>query len=299
MLTYSVVICTLDRPEDLKRCIGSWLKQEEKPLDIVVVHGRRDGLLKGELQKLLTGSGVELCYLRMPPSLVRQRNAGIQQAKGNIVFFADDDAVYLAGYARAILEVYQDDPHGLIGGVQGTIDNFDLGLAEKCGFSRFFLLPCFGNGSLQPSAWPSFCQPANSLAQVEIFSGAAMSYRKEVLREFQFNETFARYWVGDDFEMSYRVSRKYKLIQVAGARLMHYMSAASRDSERRKCKMVVVNHYLLMHKIFGASWKSWLFWFWAELGLWIIAFLCLLTGRGFARLLGMADGYRELWGMRR
>ncbi|MCX5695213.1 MAG: glycosyltransferase [Candidatus Omnitrophica bacterium] len=299
MLTYSVIICTLDRAEDLKRCIASWLKQKPLPHDIVVVHGRQEGILEEELRKLLVGSAVELCYLRMPPSLVRQRNSGIRQAKGDVVFFADDDAVYLDGYAQAILDVYQADVTGSIGGVQGTIENFDLGPAERCGFSKFFLLTCFGNGSLQLSAWPAFCRSTSNLAQVEIFSGPAMSYRKKVLQEFQFNEMFARYWVGDDFEMSYRVSRKYKLFQTSDARLLHYMSPVSRDSERRKCKMVVVNHYFLMRKFFGSTWKSWAYWCWSELGLWMIAVLCLVAGRGPARFLGMIDGYRELWGMRR
>jgi len=299
MLTYSVVISTLDRAEELKRCILSWLKQAPLPLDIVVVHGRPEGQLEGVLLSFLAGTGVELQYVRMRPSLVRQRNAGMKRAKGDVVFFADDDAVYSDGYAQAILDVYKADTKGCVGGVQGTIENFDLGPADKFGLSRFFMLTCFGDGSLQPSAWPAFYRPDSKLAQVEIFSGASMSYRKEVLRDFQFNEAFADYWVGDDFEMSYRVSRKYKLFQVPQAKLLHYMSPANRDSERKKCKMSVVNHYFLMRDIFGFTWKSSVYWCWSEFGLWVIASLCLLTGRGPSRILGMVDGYRELWAMRR
>jgi glycosyltransferase involved in cell wall biosynthesis len=230
---------------------------------------------------------------------VRQRNIGIERAKGDVVFFADDDAVYSDGYAQAILNVYQDDREGLTGGVQGAIDDFDLGPAERCGFSRVFMLPRFGKGRLQLSAWPAFIRPAKELSQVEVFSGPAMSYRKEVLREFRFNEAFKQYWMGDDFEMAYRVSRKYRLFHQPQARLNHYLSAASREGERRKCKMAVVNHYYLSRAIFGYGLKPRLAWFWSEVGLWLVALLCLFSGRGVTRLMGMFDGYTELLSIRR
>ena len=297
MITYSVVICTLDRKEGLKQCIASWLEQKPLPYNIVVVHGRQDGALEDGLQKLLSGTGVELFYLRMPPSLVRQRNAGIEHAKGDVVFFADDDAVYLDGYAQTILDVYEADSGRLIGGVQGTVDNINVDMADRLGFKKLFLLTCFGNGSLQLSAWPAFCRPSGNLTQVEVFSGVAMSYRKEVLREFKFDEMLARYWIGDDFEMAYRVSRKYKLFQASCARLLHYSSPVGRDNQRLRCKMLVVNHFFLMRKIFGFTPKSGLYWCWSELGLWAAAGFCLIIGRGAARLFGMVDGCRELCGI--
>lgn len=295
MLTYSVVICTLDRPENLKRCIKSWLNQIPMPRDIFVAHGGQDSMLVESLQQLFAGTSVELKYVRMLPSLVRQRNAGMKQVKGDVVFFADDDAVYLDGYAKAILDVYETDSDGMIGGVQGTIDNFEPTQADRFGLARFFLLARLGDGTLQPSAWPAYYRPDRNIAQVQVFSGPAMSYRKEVLREFQFDEVLAHYWVGDDFEMAYRVSRKYKLFQVAQARLLHYISPVGRDSARQQAKMAVVNHFYLTRKCFGSMWKSWLYWGWSEIGLWLVAGLWLMVGRGPTRLLGMIDGYRELW----
>ena len=297
MLTYSVVICTLDRWEDLKRCIASWLKQRPLPCDIVVVHGRQEGMLEEELRKLLAGTSVELCYLRMSPSLVRQRNSGIQHAKGDVIFFADDDAVYLDGYAQTILNVYEADTTGLVGGVQGTIDNFKMSLTDRLGLTRIFLLSRSGNGLLQRSALPAFYRLDKNLVQVEVFSGVAMSYRKEVLREFQFDEALSHYWFGDDFEMAYRVSRKYTLFQLPQACLLHYNSSVNREGMRRQYRMLVVNHLYLMRKLFGFTLKSCFYWCWSELGLWLIAGVYLFTGGGSARFLGMIDGYRELWGL--
>ena len=111
-LCYAVVICTLDRRADLLRCIDSWLRQDPPPLEIVVVHGgteQRPGAAPAGVDR---GTGVAFAYRRMPPSLVRQRNAGIELARGDVVFFADDDAVYLDGYAAAVLAVYEADREG-------------------------------------------------------------------------------------------------------------------------------------------------------------------------------------------
>jgi GT2 family glycosyltransferase len=294
MLTYSVVICTLDRIHDLKQCVLSWLNQKPLPFEIIVVHGRTDGNLEEPLRELVSNTGVGLCYLRMHPSLVRQRNAGARMAMGDVVFFADDDAVYLTGYAQAILEVYHADSDGTIGGVGGTISNMYFLMAEW-GLRTFFMLPRQnGQGALQPSGWPAFLGVCKNLQSVEVFSGPAMSFRKKVLREYKFDEALADYWMGDDFEMAYRVSRKYKLFQTPDARLMHYSSPAGRDSMRRQTKMMVINHYYLSRKLFGTSRKSFFYWVWSEIGQWLLAVTCILNKRGLTRFLGMIDGCREL-----
>jgi GT2 family glycosyltransferase len=293
MLTYSVVICTLNRPDELKRCILSWLRQDPLPLQIVVVHGRLDDDLSPRLNETLKGTGVELVYLRTAPSLVRQRNLGATRARGDVVVFADDDAEYLDGYAPAVLEAYESDR--CVGGAQGTILNEDRTVADRFGLATIFMLPRLGDGSLQPSAWPSFYRGSSPTARVRVFSGAAMSYRRDVLQDFSFDEDLAHYWVGDDFEMAYRVSNRHTLLQVAAARLIHYESPASRDGARRKAKMFVVNHLYLSRKCFGRGWRFRAAWAWSELGMWVVAALWLLSGRGPERLQGMVDGYRELW----
>ena len=198
------------------------------PLEIVVVHGGPSNDLEQHLQELIEGTGVAFSYLRMPPSLVRQRNVGIELARGDVVFFADDDAVYLDGYAAAVLAVYEADREGRVGGVQGTIANPGNPPATRSRLANIFLLTRLnGNGTLQPSGWPAFCTARPALARVDVFSGPAMSFRREVLAEFQFDEALAVYYVGDDFEMAYRVSRDTSCSRRTGRRLMHYSVAAA------------------------------------------------------------------------
>jgi glycosyltransferase involved in cell wall biosynthesis len=271
------------------------LNQKPLPHDIIVVHGGKDGALDDCLRESVEGTGVELRYLRMPPSLVLQRNAGLQQAKGDVVFFADDDARYLDGYAEAILQVYRADSERKIGGVQGTITNISSFKFSGLGLAKFFWITRHdGDGTLQPSAWPAFLEVCSSPVEVEVFSGPGMTFRREVLQEFRFDEALTDYWLGDDFDIAYRVSRKYKLIQTPDARALHYLSPLGRDSLRRLHKMMVINHYYLFNKHFGKDWKLRFYWAWSEVGLWLFAAFWFIRGRGGGGFLGMLDGYREL-----
>ena len=295
LLSYSVVICTLERRDDLLRCIDSWLRQDPLPLAIVVVHGGGSEDMEQHLQALIGGTGVALRYLHMSPSLVRQRNAGIRLAEGDVVFFADDDAVYSRGYAAAVLAVYQADREGAVGGVQGTIANPGKPVATRSRLANIFLLTRLnGNGTLQASAWPAFCAARSELARVEVFSGPAMSFRREVLAEFQFDETLAVYYTGDDFEMAYRVSRKYQLFQTHGAQLMHYLSPQGREGARRRARMGVVNHRYLSRKLLGNGWRTRLAWAWSEMGTCMLTVLWMLAGQGSGRFLGTIEGYLDV-----
>ena len=295
-LRYSVVICTLERRDDLSRCVASWLRQDPLPLEIVVVHGGPSEDLEQHLHAAIDGSGVALTYLRMPPSLVRQRNAGLQLARGDVVFFADDDAEYLDGYAATILAVYESDVGGAIGGVQGTIMNPPAVTATRSRLAKVFLLTRLnGNGTLQASGWPAFSPPRPALVPVEVFSGSAMSFRREVLAEFQFDELLATYYVGDDFELAYRVSRKCRLFQVPEAQLMHYTTPPQGSAgARRRARMNVVNHHYLNRKLLGDSWKTRLAWAWSEFGTCLLTMSWLLAGRGSGRFVGTIEGYWDV-----
>jgi hypothetical protein len=122
-----------------------------------------------------------------------------------------------------------------------------------------------------------------------------MSFRRNVLEEFRFDEALGDCYVGDDFEIAYRVSRKYELFQVPDAQVMHYSrQPKGREASRKRARMNVVNHRYLSRKLLGDGWKTRLAWAWSELGAFVVAVLGLLTGSGPGRLLGTIEGHREL-----
>ena len=119
-LALSVIICTKDREESLRECLGSLLRQSRLPDEVVIVD---DGNLDGEvLGSLVRSRGVSYQYLRkQTPGLTASRNLGVEHARGDIVLFLDDDVVLDRGYAAGIMEGFEQDPNGRIGGATGAL----------------------------------------------------------------------------------------------------------------------------------------------------------------------------------
>ncbi len=291
----SAVIITKDRPDSLRKCLQSLAAQVLAPTEVIVVDSGSDQRLGDALQREGAGAPYALRYLRSEPSMVLQRNLGIRYACGDIVFFFDDDVVLEPEYVRQVVAAYAADPGGEIGGVQGSITNPPVLPRGSRWIRRLFLLTRDGpRAYLQRSGFPCFSAAVDHPTDVELFSGCMMSFRRRWLEKHQFDDVLRSYWSGDDWDLSYRVSREARLIQLSGARLRHELAPASRDSPRRVWRMTVVNHRYLYLKHLRAEGRSWLPWLWAEAGLFLLALSRMLAGRGAAALRGVLEAYREL-----
>lgn len=114
--TVSVVICayTADRWDDVLAAAASVRDQSHPALETLVVVDHNPALLEG--------LGIALPDVRVIPNAHEQglsggRNTGIDEARGDVVAFLDDDAVAEADWLKFFLAAYTDD-HVL--GVGGT-----------------------------------------------------------------------------------------------------------------------------------------------------------------------------------
>ncbi len=286
----------MNRPVTLRKCLGSLAAQTVVPGEVVVVHAGTDEQLGAELQREYAAAPFALKYVRTQPSLVRQRMLGIANGTGEVVFFLDDDVVLEPAYCERILAVYAADAAGEIGGVQGSITYVPPLVRGSPLLRRVFMLARMGKrGYLQRSGFPCHSLSVSKRTDVEVFSGCMMSYRRRVLEIHQFDMALRDRWWGDDWDLSYRVSRAARLVQLPDARLAHEQAEAGRDSVRRTWRMMVVNHHYLYRKLLRSAGQGWLPWAWAEAGLWLLALMRFLTGRGTAALEGMAGGFGDLY----
>ena len=107
----SAIVCTHNRPGDLRRCLDALALLKDE-VEVIVV----DSASRPPCQELVTSYGgrvANLRYLREEqPGLSRARNVGIAAATGEIVAFLDDDAAPRADWAQRIVAPFAAD-HGI------------------------------------------------------------------------------------------------------------------------------------------------------------------------------------------
>lgn len=252
----SVIIPTLNRPEDLDRCLASIMTQTMLPSEVIVVDQSDDertrDLVENYRQK--SGQGLpDFVYAHLEQkSSARARNHGIKLAAGDFVGFIDDDIILDPQYFENIIK-YFNDP--LVGGVAGNVKNPVLMLGFKSRvrklISRIFLINHF-NGRMTASGFgfPIFERHLDHVAQVELFSGYSMIFRRELITENPFDDWFEGYSFREDVDVSYRISAKAKLLQVPDAKFYHNHSSVSRTPLRvlRKMQWRNFKYVFIKHK---------------------------------------------------
>lgn len=110
-LLISVIIATASRPDDFQECLNSLLTQEDKKFEIIVVDGS-DNQFVTELCSQIVSTDIPIIHIEIDQkNLPYARNCGIEQARGEIIAFIDDDAWAPRHWVSSIrrhFEKYQD-----------------------------------------------------------------------------------------------------------------------------------------------------------------------------------------------
>jgi glucosyl-dolichyl phosphate glucuronosyltransferase len=98
----SVVICTRDRPELLRRVLASLEAQsiERSRFEVIVVDNG------GGIEELARSAGADVVVREREPGLSRARNAGWRTATSQLVAYLDDDAIAEEDWLGQALRVY-------------------------------------------------------------------------------------------------------------------------------------------------------------------------------------------------
>jgi succinoglycan biosynthesis protein ExoA len=291
-VTLSVVICTKDRPQMLGTCLQSLQHQTRRPDEIVVVDASatpaRD--VVDRLAENMRGCRVAL--RSSAPGLPRQRNLGARVTTGSVVVYLDDDVVLDPGYLAAVARVYEDDRSGQIGGVGGAQVPDPTpreGLLRRAA-CRLFLLDTYGRGVVKRSGRADHAFSPRSRMEVEFLSGCNMSYRREVLEAFRFDERLDGYALGEDLQFSYRVSRRWKLVLTPDACLDHRHAGGGRPLGDDYQAMAVFNRYLFFRDHLARGPVDWLAYVWSSAG----DMLLVLRSPGARGARGALSGYRAV-----
>jgi glycosyltransferase involved in cell wall biosynthesis len=292
----TVIICTKDRPDDLRAALRSLAAQTLRPDEVLVVDAGSEPALDDPLIEELRAA-FPLRHLRAAPGLTKQRNLGIRESEGDILFFFDDDVVVEPDYLRAVMAAFAGDAEGKIGAVGGRITNAvpagPLGRGEPLRrfVRRFFLLSDLGDGRLKASGFPA--QP-HGLAEgrfIECLSGCGMAFRRAVFERAQFDEVLAGYSYMEDVDISQQVlALGYAIYYQPAARLAHNASPRARDAGVEIARMLVRNYAYLFRKHWNTGFSRRLAFRWALCGLLVDA----VISRDPNRVQGIRAGLRDL-----
>jgi len=230
----SIVIPTRNRDKDLRELLHSILGQTILPIEVIVVDDSdnlRTKILAERLREVFSDKGISLKYMRGKEenrSISAARNLGAKESTGKIVFFIDDDALLRMDYIEKILEVYEEYPNAV--GVQGTM-TLNRGSVLGNVVNKVLFQPYVEKNSCRVhAAGMSFPSPLTKIIRSQWLSGTNSSYRKEVLKNFEWDENLKGYSLCDDIDFSYRILKCYpnSLYTTPHARVVHKFSPVAR-----------------------------------------------------------------------
>ena len=149
-LTVSVVICTKNRPANLRECLSAVARLNPMPNDVLVVDNTQGNQ---ETESLSREFGTR--YVTEPvPGLSRARNRGLAECDTEIVAFLDDDAVPATDWLGILMEPFADEKVGASTGKVVTPESVDKGGCDENPRSlnnqvpRWFEIATFGGMGL-------------------------------------------------------------------------------------------------------------------------------------------------------
>jgi glycosyltransferase involved in cell wall biosynthesis len=206
-----VVVCTKDRPDDLRRAVLSILRSSYGDFELVVIDQSMTDLSKAIVEGVAAGDN-RVCYLRdTGVGASRARNIGLSNTRGDIVAFTDDDCEVERDWLQVMVGALREDhAAGLAYGAVHPVPH-DTRLGFIVGFT--------------PEKRRRLTGRIGKLRDAGI--GASMAMRREaVSRVGPFDEMLGpgAYLISaEDCDMTYRfLADGYAVLHLPDARVLHY-----------------------------------------------------------------------------
>lgn len=232
----SIIIPTKNRGECLESLVRSLLRQDSLPREVIIVdqsdsresHERVLSLWRGATRAGLDSTCLRYIYDPTIPGAAMARNRGMEEARGEVWLFVDDDMEPESDFVRAVLEVYVAMPD--VDGVSGIVTNYERpGLALRM-WSGIFELGPF-HDERQPIYWNAEKLRGGAPIPVAKFGSGLMSFRAEVVRQHRFDGTLRGVPPGEDVDFCARLGAETRLVIAPTARIAHRPSAVGRSRE--------------------------------------------------------------------
>lgn len=268
----SIVVATLNRPDDLEKLFVSIAANEIRPDEIVVVE-------QGDIERT-KATADKFPYLNTTvfflnrKSLTAARNIGVKKSRGDIILFVDDDVVLESDYIGNAASYFKRHPEVMgITGRDAVYTSSRIGIAS---FMRrlvglvFFRSTLRGPSRVLRSGHNVLHNHSDKIETVEYLPGCSMSVRRQVFEEgLWFDERLVRWCFGEDVMFSYAIHKKYPnpLRYVPSLRYEHHQSSTSRIAKPAQIRMEIIYRYIFWkEQIWRQSRLSSVCYLWAQAG---------------------------------
>lgn len=225
----AVVIPTRDRPDSLRRTLKSLAEQSRRP-DVIAI-ASSGAMARQYVEVIGAFPEIRIDHRHVEPgSASGQRNIGLNAVKeeSDLIAFIDDDVVLDPTSIETMLRFFETAPAD-VGGAGFNLRNMTApettrkwALGPVKTLYGLFVRESSEKGKVLRSGFPTPIYPASETMRVDWLETLAVVFRKKVLDEFQWIESYGGYDYVGFVDFTYTVGKRYKLYVVSDAWVTHY-----------------------------------------------------------------------------
>jgi glycosyltransferase involved in cell wall biosynthesis len=283
------VVPTKDRPDDLRVLFNSLQKQTVFPHQLIIVDGS-DPEIKYVCDEY---PDLPITYERcFPPSLAKQRNAGMARVRNDITLagYLDDDLELDQDATEKMLQFWANAPVNT-GGAAISIRNQPLQKHSR--LMRLFFLTGKNFGQMLPSGFAVYIPYMQEMLETQWLYGGATVWSREVIKSFDYDEWYAGHGYLEDVDFSFRVGLKYRLFVVGDSRCLHHSDQLVDSQQYVFGKQQIFNRIYFVRKI--KSFKR-IYVYWAIFGTILMNLIAFIKARDNPHLDRVKGNLEGLYG---
>jgi glycosyltransferase involved in cell wall biosynthesis len=288
----SVVIPTKDRPELLADTLATVGASEPPPGEVIVVDASAgDGSRAVVEAAAARWPHSEFRHLTGSRGACRQRNRALEEARGELVAFLDDDVRLRPETLARLLAPFADP--AVVGATGKVLERSPRRISLKHSPLRRWLPGAGRQGTLTRAGYPNRLWALDDPHDVEVMAGCLMAARADHARAVGFDERLEAeggYALLDDEDFAYRLSRRGRLLYTPAAVAEHRNTGFSAARSREFNHSLVRNRHYTFHKSFSPSPGARAQW-WALMAIHVAH---RAVNRDWPGVRGLLDGLREV-----
>jgi len=232
----SVIICTYGRATALEQLLQCLERQTYQNFEVLLIDGNGESSpARGTADKFPNrpGSPMKLVLIDSERGLTRQRNVGLQAARGDLICFLDDDVTFEKDFLAGVASRFERFDFEDVGGITPyDVLHYPIPITQRWRLrSSLGVMPGLDPGRVDHlgRAVPlSFLKPLSEDKEVGWLPGFCMIYRRTAVAGLRFDELLPTYG-GEDRDFSMRVGRNCRLMICGELHVKHNYTTEGRD----------------------------------------------------------------------